>query len=137
MDKVFVYGTLKSGHGNNRLLAQAECLGRAVLELPYKFVCLGGFPGLVHTRDAVYPASAVGGEVWEVDEFTFKRLDRLEGYPNFYDRTQIETPFGTAWTYVLPAEPRYLDSEPGNEPDSGKLFWQQSDEETSWLEARP
>lgn len=45
-------------------------------------------------------------ELLEVDEATMERLDRLEGYPNLYDRRKVTVslPDGqadTAWVYVM------------------------------------
>jgi gamma-glutamylcyclotransferase (GGCT)/AIG2-like uncharacterized protein YtfP len=125
--KVFVYGTLKSGHGNNRLLRESQMLGRCVLHLPYTFVHLGGFPGLVRTNPTPAPRP-VGGEVWEVDERTLARLDMLEGHPSFYERLTIETPFGTAWTYTLP--PGYGR---GQLEEVESPFWRQDEEESAYL----
>ena len=44
-------------------------------------------------------------EVYEVDEKTLTNLNRLEGYypgekSTFYDRIEINTPWGKAFTYI-------------------------------------
>lgn len=44
------------------------------------------------------------GEVWEIDDEMFRRTDRLEGYPHFYDRKEVDTPYGQAWIYFLNRE---------------------------------
>lgn len=51
-------------------------------------------------------ATEVVAELLEVDEATMERLDRLEGYPNLYDRRKVTVslPDGqadTAWVYVM------------------------------------
>ena len=61
--------------------------------------CLGGFPGVV--RDDTDEAVRIIGEVYKVDEPVFKALDSLEGFPNFYTRELIATPYGEAWIYLL------------------------------------
>lgn len=73
---LFVYGTLKRGYGNNRLLDNAAFLGTAQVR-GFKIYHLGGFPG-VHVSpdldDMVY------GELYRVDnDYDVARLDRLEG----------------------------------------------------------
>lgn len=81
---VFVYGTLKSGHGNHGVLANAgaELIGDFKTPPCYTMVSLGGFPGLVPIG-----STAVKGELWAVDNIA--PLDRLEGHPTFYQRTNI------------------------------------------------
>lgn len=86
--KVFVYGTLKSGYGNNRLLEGASLLGEG--QLPdhkcYYYGSVGSFPFVVKSKGTM-----VAGEVYEVDAATLRSLDSLEGYREgepvrFYDR---------------------------------------------------
>ncbi|UTV27462.1 gamma-glutamylcyclotransferase family protein [Photobacterium atrarenae] len=96
MEKVFVYGTLRAGQSNHRLLRQALLLGRCQLPCGYLLYDFGGYPGAVRQ-----PAgSALVGEVYEVDSVTFAALDVLEEYPAVYTREQIETDFGLAWIYL-------------------------------------
>ena len=80
--KIFVYGTLKRGYGNNRLLSGCEFLGEAVTAPKYDLKARG-IPFLVHGNYAVH------GEVYEADEETVYRMDLLEGHPNFYHRGDI------------------------------------------------
>jgi gamma-glutamylaminecyclotransferase len=82
---VFVYGTLRRGEGNHRLLAHAEYVGEARTVPGFALYDLGAFPGLV--RDG---AGTVVGEVYDVDAGTLAALDRLEGVPSFYRRERIE-----------------------------------------------
>lgn len=93
---VFVYGTLLSGQGNNHLLRDSTKLGDVTVS-GLEMHTMGGFPACVVRYDKY---SSVTGEVWEVDDETFARLDRLEGYPHFYDRIEINTPLGEAWVYI-------------------------------------
>jgi gamma-glutamylcyclotransferase (GGCT)/AIG2-like uncharacterized protein YtfP len=103
VNKVFVYGTLKKGHGNHRLLEGSKLLGNVITKPMFTMVSLGGFPGVL-----LEGSTPIVGEVYEVDEVTMQHLDYLEGYPNFYDRTQIHTEHGSAWMYFL--GPTYKDS---------------------------
>lgn len=125
--RVFVYGTLKQGHGNHRLLAQAKFLGRCAVEGPHRLVSLGGFPGLVE-KPNLDPHKIVG-EVYQVNEDTLQALDFLEGHPRFYERRKVSTPFKNAWTYYLPEA--YLDN--GAYPQVGAC-WRPNAEEIAFLQ---
>ncbi|MCT0198345.1 gamma-glutamylcyclotransferase [Synechococcus sp. CS-1325] len=70
---MFVYGTLKRGHGNHHLLADEPCLGEA--ELPNVVLHdLGPFPMVVPGM------GLVRGELYAQDVAALFRVDRLEGY---------------------------------------------------------
>lgn len=77
---VFVYGTLKSSHGNNRLLGDSRLMGEAVTEKEFLLTTIG-FPYMI-PKDSIqgYETHPVLGEVYEVDDpDVMKSLDRLEG----------------------------------------------------------
>lgn len=103
MEKVFVYGSLLTGLGNHRLLSRGFhgsviSYGADRMIWPGEMLSLGAFPGLIK-KDQL---STIIGEVYEVDEETFERLDNLEGYPSFYDREQRRTKNGhLVWVYFL------------------------------------
>jgi gamma-glutamylaminecyclotransferase len=85
--RVFVYGSLRKGFGNHRLLAVPGArliMAKSRTEPGYELRDLGAFPGMVRGG-----AGAVIGEVYEVDEATLAALDRLEGHPRFYTRSRI------------------------------------------------
>jgi gamma-glutamylaminecyclotransferase len=86
MTTVFVYGTLKKGFGNNRLLTTSEFVGHATTV--GNFLMLdGGFPVVLEAADDGSTSNRqVRGEVYEVDCATLKRLDRLESKGTMYDR---------------------------------------------------
>lgn len=95
-----VYGTLRQGFGNNRLLQNehSQYLGTQTLNIPFKMVSMGGFPGLVSTPDVTRDITI---EVFRVtDAGVEDRLDGLEGYPGWYDKQTIETKWGTAFVYT-------------------------------------
>lgn len=102
MNKVFVYGSLLKGMGNSSLLKTATLLGRSRIS-GYMMLDLGWFPGIIPDSDLKTP---VYGEVYEVDENTFHRLDALEGYNHsnpkagLYDKNIVSTDFGDATVYV-------------------------------------
>ena len=98
MNRVFVYGTLKTGgklRGLNRFEG-ATIINKAYTEHPdFDMIDLGAFPA------AVPGNSVIQGEVWEIDEYTFGELDTIEGYPTFYNRQLVETTEGSAWMYYI------------------------------------
>ena len=94
--RVFVYGTLKDGYSNNYLLEQSRLIGEAVTPAEYTMHSVGAFPAVSEGGE-----TAIVGEVWDVDGETFRRLDQLEGYPEFYDRRVINTTRGEAWMYYI------------------------------------
>ena len=94
MHTVFVYGSLRKTFGNHRLIQESKYLGEHTTEPEYTMISYGGFPAVIKTGD-----TPIKGEVYEVDEPTFRSLDRLEGFPHFYDRQKIKTPYGWAWIY--------------------------------------
>jgi gamma-glutamylaminecyclotransferase len=99
MHKVFVYGTLKKGWGNNRLMVEgnAKFLGPAVTMDSFKLYGMG-VPFMRPGGDDV-----VAGEVYEVDDATLARLDRLEGHSitgdGMYNRELIPVRYGTPDNY--------------------------------------
>ncbi len=111
-EPVFVYGTLKLGYGNNRILQEggAEFIGDAIttgqqfrLYAPTGI----GFPFLKDVG-AGY-GTDIKGEVWLVPQRTLARLDQLEGVPHFYRRDRkYEIQFVEnnvcfeAWVYIWP-----------------------------------
>ena len=101
---VFVYGTLKSGQYNNRVMTlggNAKLLyGQA--EVRGRLYDLGPFPAM--TQEG---GKSVKGEVWVVDDDVLERLDHLEGHPQFYKRVQeplLYSPDFKVWVYVMPKD---------------------------------
>lgn len=80
---VFVYGTLKEGHGNNHVIQSENTVkkGAAVTEEKYTMY-RSGIPYVDKTKET----SIISGEVYEIDQMTLARVDRLEGYrPNNHE----------------------------------------------------
>lgn len=84
MHYVFVYGTLKKGYGNNRLLQNAKFIDGGVTLTPYDLRDLGAYPVVVDRKRA-----RIAGEVYDVTREELQRLDGLEGYPNMYGRKKV------------------------------------------------
>lgn len=107
--KITVYGSLLEGLGNwNYFLNNEEStkLGEHILEGGFKMISMGGFPGLI-PDDTVNNKIFV--ETYEVSEHVFKSVEHLEGYPGFYGRTKIDTPFGESEVYTL-SDNKYNDN---------------------------
>jgi len=86
--KVFVYGTLKKGFGNHFLLKDSQFIKvDKVSGLMYN---IGPFPGAVPAKGD----NPLHGEIYEIDETTLQRLDRLEGVPHLYRRETEKTSSG-------------------------------------------
>lgn len=101
MTLVFVYGTLRRGQHNARVLGDSVYCGQSRTEAAYIMLHLGGFPAIV-TAPKGFGRSIVG-EVYAVDDATLADLDRLEGAPDFYRREMITLPDNgdQAWVYIL------------------------------------
>ncbi len=100
---VAVYGTLRKGQGNHRLLLtdNAELVWEGYDNIPFRMFGQGNpFPYLVkndYTTDIFV-------EIYAMDGATFAALDNLEGYPSFYDRTEEFIGGVTCWVYHVNAE---------------------------------
>ena len=103
LHSVAVYGTLKKGHGNHRLLKDSYCLGEGFTSEPYPLVV----DGLPYVIDRAGKGKRVCVEIYRVHLDTLARLDSLEGHPDWYQRKQIQVQLykgGTvsAWVYMIP-----------------------------------
>ena len=113
--RVFVYGTLKRGHGNNRLLHGAEFISEAISREEYGFY-KAGIPYVYKSpKDGDDPVRVIG-ELWDVDQPTLAALDRLEGHPTWYRREiiQVMNQYGKA-------EPAYIYFMQGDPNECGGL----------------
>jgi len=102
---IAVYGTLRKGNGNHRLIENADYKGTYTTEPIYNLYSLGGFPGLKEGGK-----TAVVMEVYAVNAEEARRVDGLEGYypgetPTFYDKINIDTPYGKAGVYTYVRQP--------------------------------
>lgn len=130
---VFVYGSLKRGLHNNSVLGSSKYIGRAETMNKYGLRSLGSFPGV----DITVSTTIIQGEVFEVtDEAVLRDLDSLEGYPEFYDKKEVEVLmdiYGTikkATMYYLAEPSRYK----GTLLSSG--FWEQEQYLTQFFSAK-
>lgn len=84
---IFVYGSLKSGHYNNRIIENEEFVSEATTKPLYRLWNLGSYPGLTIDTET---GKAIKGELWRVSPEAMVRLDRLEGVPTLYRREYIK-----------------------------------------------
>ena len=113
--RLFCYGTLMTGFGNNKLLGGGDpasmLLGRARTMEPYAMFAAG-----VPFVNSTLPRTRVAGEVWAVgDPAVLARIDKLEGHPDWYQRRPVEVEMEsgqrvTAELYFCDA----VSDEPGN-----------------------
>jgi gamma-glutamylaminecyclotransferase len=147
---VFVYGTLKRGHGNHRLLRDSEFIQRLSLASQFYMINMGGFPAIICDNDILNPhkpktfkPTGVIGELYRVPASDMKYLDALEGHPEFYTRDILNV-YGLkeqAWYYKLP--PHYLLDRTTHRPHPNinsllmpEGVWHPDEDESKWLEAR-
>lgn len=129
--RVFVYGTLKEGHGNHEYLLAGnpgvQKLGRCYVTGDFDMYSNGAFP-IVTMGDSDRQTHIVG-EVYEVDEDTLDALDALEGHPDWYCRVKVETPWKKAWIYVMPPSDRL-----SREARVESGCWSMSADEAEWID---
>lgn len=83
---LFIYGTLKRGERNHRLLRDQFFLGEVQTAPAYRLYRCGSYPGLVRSASGL----AIQGELWQVDEPALERLDQYEGVPTLFAREPIQ-----------------------------------------------
>ena len=79
---LFIYGTLKRGERNHRLLAGEPFVSEAVTEPFYRLYDCGAHPALVEDEAN---GRVVRGEVYLVGPETLRRLNVLEDAPHLYE----------------------------------------------------
>lgn len=102
---VFVYGTLKRGLGNHRVMVVAggEFVCEGVTSVRFPLV-EHGLPYLLHRPGEGHQ---VEGEIFRIGSSEgWCKLDRLEGHPSFYRRRLIEVQGHDgdrymAWAYFI------------------------------------
>ncbi|XP_044911460.1 gamma-glutamylaminecyclotransferase isoform X2 [Felis catus] len=93
MARVFIYGTLKRGQPNHKVLldganGRAAFQGRGRTVEPYPLVIAGehNIPWLLNLPGQ---GRCVAGEIYVVDEQMLSFLDEFEGCPDMYQRTPV------------------------------------------------
>jgi gamma-glutamylcyclotransferase (GGCT)/AIG2-like uncharacterized protein YtfP len=122
--KLFVYGTLKRGNGNNHFLDSASYLGHAVSEDCYAMAANYAFPMIWDSP----VGNPVRGEIYRINAKILESCDHLEGYPRLYNRNVREfvTDDGAkheAWIYVIDHREGSGNIKPNGH---GELEWEMS-----------
>jgi len=116
--KVIVYGTLKQGEWNNRLLITSNFIQKIKVQGFMLKSC--GFPVAFRSDD-----DFILGELYEVDDTTLGRLDQLEAEGSMYDR--IKVPINgddTSYMYLgTPAFWNRRDLEDCPQDEQGNYYW--------------
>ncbi len=106
--KFFVYGTLKRNEGNNRFFQNesSQFIGPAqTVSTDYVLLDLGPYPAAVPAQLVGAVGTVLHGELFEADARVRRSLDRLEGYPNGYNRKEftvlVDGVEHTAWMYFM------------------------------------
>ncbi|KAH8346312.1 hypothetical protein KR084_001777, partial [Drosophila pseudotakahashii] len=89
---VFVYGTLKRGEPNHHWLTkkengEAKFLGRGTTAVKFPLV-VGTRYNIPFLLARPGEGNHIEGEVYEVNQAMFAKLDELEDYPAYYDREE-------------------------------------------------
>ena len=106
----FVYGTLKKGESNHKLLGSSKYIGKALTLVNY-YAYHSGFPMIKYSDNGL----PMLGELYQVESpKVISELDRLEGNGSFYTRVirpvKILDFFEekvNAWIYEIPDAPNY------------------------------
>jgi len=102
MTKICVYGSLLSDLGNHGVLRDSKLIKKETIQAPYFMVSLGGFPGLIPDRQKTNHKIVV--EIYSVTNDIYKSVERLEGFPHFYQKATVSTTEGQLEIYVLEKE---------------------------------
>lgn len=100
--KLFTYGTLCRGRHNHGFLKGAKFIGEAYTGFGYTLV-INGLPYLL--RDNEGPGC--WGELYEINDEQLKRIDFLEGHPEWYERKEItvycdsDNEYHKVWAYLM------------------------------------
>jgi len=99
---VAVYGTLRKGFGNHRLLEHCNKIKTGITDEKFTMYSFGGFPAISPTN---VKDTNITVELYEVvDERTSRNLDSLEGYPEWYDKTEVTVDNTKAMIYFMPKD---------------------------------
>ncbi len=95
---VYVYGSLRKGLHNHHLLENAVFYGQREVT-NFEMFSLGAYPFCKPTEDE---NEKILCELYYVNKIELARLDRLEGFPSFYDRKVVNDMKGSeGWIYFI------------------------------------
>lgn len=92
-----VYGTLKKGFHNHRLIEHCKFIGEYETLPIFTMYSLGPYPAVVHHGN-----TSITVEIYKIEtESLAKKLDALEGYPRLYTKEIIHTEVGDLVIYLF------------------------------------
>ncbi|KAJ3443941.1 gamma-glutamylaminecyclotransferase [Anaeramoeba flamelloides] len=94
---IFVYGSLLSGHYNNKkFLQKVKPICKTEIKAnSYVMFSLGKYPGVCRIFQQDQKGyGTIKGEIYQINHETLKLLDELEGHPDWYKRTKEKTKSG-------------------------------------------
>lgn len=101
--KLFTYGTLQRGQHNHGFLKGAKYLGKGSTGPGFRLV-MKGLPYLLEDPDG----EGCYGEIYEITNLQLKRIDFLEGHPDWYERKKISVFVDgdavEAWAYIMASD---------------------------------
>lgn len=120
---LFVYGTLKRGYGNNRLLWNSDFLGEGfTIE---KFALhQHGFP--VASKNGDMDKLPILGEVYKVSARDLVSCDMLEGHPSWYRREPVNVKLINTLADTTVEANIYLQKQGNNKPcsiNNNMYYW--------------
>jgi gamma-glutamylcyclotransferase (GGCT)/AIG2-like uncharacterized protein YtfP len=116
--RLFVYGTLKKGHLNHKLLVDGRKISDGHTIKTFLMMNAGEFPVVFERGDGVAAVLPITGELYEIEDRMLAALDQLEDLGRMYDRKTFQ--IRTATGGVVPAimyvgRPQYWSSIPNLE----------------------
>ncbi|MFT2098310.1 gamma-glutamylcyclotransferase [Marinomonas sp. 2405UD66-6] len=99
---VAVYGTLREGLTNHKLIAGCKRIGLGWLT-GFRMYNLGEYPGVIPTHDE---SGRIRVEWYDVPDDVLVELDRLEEFDpdalqtSLYLRKRVFSPYGQGWIYI-------------------------------------
>lgn len=99
---VAVYGTLREGLTNHKLIAGCKRIGLGWLT-GFRMYNLGEYPGVIPTHDE---SGRIRVEWYDVPDDILEELDRLEEFDpdalqtSLYLRKRVFSPYGQGWIYI-------------------------------------
>jgi len=86
--RLFIYGTLKRGHGRHDAISRQRFIGEAVTQPHYLMYNCIAYPALVEVAPG--QGQPIRGEVWVVDDRALARVDAIEDvHTGLYRRRSI------------------------------------------------
>lgn len=84
--RLFVYGTLKKGHSNHKLILNARKIADGYTVKTLLMMESGEFPVVFEQGNSFAAMLSVAGELYEIEDRMLVTLDRLEDLGGMYDR---------------------------------------------------